>query len=56
MLLNYVNTKGEIYATIITNLFDQKVVSWAMRDNLSIGAGIIPALINSPLFSLNNWN
>jgi len=42
--ITYIQTKeGWVYLTIIIDLFNRKVVGWAMSDNLSTEATIIPA-------------
>lgn len=42
--ITYVLTKeGWVYLTVIIDLFNRKVVGWAMSDNLSTKATIIPA-------------
>ena len=42
--MTYIQTKeGWMYLTIIIDLFNRKVVGWAMSDNLSTQATIIPA-------------
>lgn len=42
--ITYVLTKeGWVYLTVIIDLFNRKVVGWAMSDNLSTKASIIPA-------------
>jgi len=42
--MTYIQTKeGWMYLTVIIDLFNRKVVGWAMSDNLSTGDTIIPA-------------
>ena len=42
--ITYIQTKeGWIYLTVIIDLFNRKVVGWAMSDNLTTEATIIPA-------------
>lgn len=42
--MTYIQTKeGWVYLTVIIDLFNRKVVGWAMSDNLSTEATIMPA-------------